>query len=83
MKQRRLAAALVLPLCLGACAIIRPPVSVEAPVPAQWRAPLPHGGQGVQLARWWEQWNDPLLGDLIAASQSVSPTLASARSRLA
>ncbi len=83
MKQRRLAAALALPLCLGACAIIRPPVSVEAPVPAQWRAPLPHGGQGVQLARWWEQWNDPLLGDLIAASQSVSPTLASARSRLA
>lgn len=83
MKQCRLAAALVLPLWLGACAITRPPASVEASVPAQWRAPLPHGGEATNLARWWDQWNDPLLGELITASQAVSPTLASARARVA
>ncbi len=83
MKHRRLAAALVLPLWLGACAVQRPPAAVSALLPAQWQAPLPHGGQAAHLARWWEQWNDPLLGELIAAAQEVSPTLASARSRLA
>ena len=83
MKHRRLAAALVLPLWLGACAVQRPPAAVSAPLPAQWQAPLPHGGQAADLARWWEQWNDPLLGELIAAAQAVSPTLASAGSRLA
>ncbi len=83
MQHRSLAAALVLPLWLGACAVDRPPASVSAPVPAQWQAPLPHGGQAAHLARWWEQWNDPLLGELIAAAQAVSPTLASAGSRLA
>jgi NodT family efflux transporter outer membrane factor (OMF) lipoprotein len=56
---------------------------VSAPVPAQWQAPLPHGGQSGNLARWWAQWNDPLLGELIVAAQDVSPTLASARARVA
>lgn len=83
MNPCRLAAALVLPLWLAACAVNRPPAAVSAPVPAQWQAPLPHGGQSGQLARWWAQWDDPLLGEVIAAAQEVSPTLASARARVA
>lgn len=83
MNSRRLAAACALPLWLAACAVPRPPAAVSAPVPAQWQAPLPHGGQSGNLARWWAQWNDPLLDELIVAAQDVSPTLASARARVA
>ena len=83
MNPRRWAMACALPLWLAACAVPRPPAAVGAPVPAQWQAPLPHGGQSANLARWWAQWNDPLLGDLIAAAQDVSPSLASARARVA
>lgn len=83
MKRLRLLTTLTLPVWLAACAVPRPPATVNAPLPVQWQAPLPHGGQAGALARWWDQWNDPLLARLIAAAQDVSPTLASARSRLA
>lgn len=83
MTMNRLAAAIAMPLLLGACAVTRPPAVVDAEAPSGWQAPLPHGGQAGALARWWDQWNDPLLGQLIAAAQDVSPTIATARSRLA
>ncbi len=83
LNPRRWATLCTLPLWLAACALPRPPAAVSEPVPAQWQAPLPHGGQSADLARWWAQWNDPLLGELIAAAQDVSPTLASARARVA
>jgi outer membrane protein, multidrug efflux system len=54
----------------------------KPPVPAQWQAPLPHNGQASDLTRWWQQFNDPVLADLIAAAQEASPTLASARARI-
>jgi NodT family efflux transporter outer membrane factor (OMF) lipoprotein len=50
--------------------------------PAQWQAPLPHSGQLSELKNWWQQFNDPLLVQLIDAAQTVSPTLASATSRI-
>ena len=43
----------------------------------------PHGGSVPQLLDWWRAWNDPLLTDLIATAQNVSPTLASAAARIA
>lgn len=52
-------------------------------LPAQWQAPLPHNGQTRDLTRWWEQFNDPLLPQLIAAAQEGSSTLATAQSRIA
>lgn len=82
MRRYRRVAALTLPLWLTACAVSRPAPEVVAPLPAQWQAPLPHGGQAAHLANWWAQWNDPLLGELIAAAQDVSPTLAGASARL-
>ena len=51
-------------------------------VPAQWQAPLPHQGKLVNLSDWWAQQNDLLLVELIMAAQTVSPSLATARSNI-
>lgn len=57
-----------------------PPTQVSAPLPPAWHEPLPHNGR---LTGWWRQQGDPLLVQLIEASQAASPTLATAQSRLA
>lgn len=75
--------ALCLPLWLAGCALSRPPAQVDAPMPAHWRAPLPHQGDVAALARWWERAGDPLLAELITSAQAASPDLAQARTRLA
>ncbi|MFS2164513.1 hypothetical protein ACCD09_12405, partial [Variovorax sp. Varisp62] len=72
-------------LCLGiglaGCSLTRPPAQVEAPFPAQWHAPLPHGGSLASLADWWRQLDDPLLVELIAAAEAASPHQARAAGR--
>ncbi len=73
------AAALV---ALSACASAPPPAATPAEWPAQWQAPLPHTGQLSALNQWWQQFDDPLLVQLIASAQSVSPSIASATSRI-
>jgi outer membrane protein, multidrug efflux system len=89
----RIASALLplLSLWLAGCATSTAPRAVSAPVPAQWLAPLPqqvslvqkpHNGSLSDLTQWWQQQGDPLLVDLITAAQAVSPTVASARSRI-
>jgi outer membrane protein, multidrug efflux system len=50
--------------------------------PSQWYAPLPHNGRLTDLSRWWAQFDDPLLSELIEAAQRVSPTIAAARARI-
>ena len=52
-------------------------------VAPQWQAPLPHNGTLADLSRWWQSLGDPLLVELIDAAQNASPTLASAKSRIA
>jgi len=83
-RLRRIALVLSLPLGLGlaGCGLTRPPASVQAPFPAQWHAPLPHGGSLAALAEWWRQLDDPLLVELIAAAETASPNLASAAARV-
>ena len=98
MKTPTLLFCVLLPLGLGACATANVPGAVSAPVPAQWSAPLPpqahpaatpglpekpHHGNLTDLTQWWQQQGDPLLVELIAAAQAVSPTMATARSRFA
>lgn len=87
MRRLRSIAALGLTLGLGlglaGCGLTRPPAAVEAPFPAQWHAPLPHGGSLASLADWWRQLDDPLLVELIAAAEAASPNLASAAARVA
>jgi NodT family efflux transporter outer membrane factor (OMF) lipoprotein len=84
-RLRRIALVLSLPVSLGlaGCGLTRPPATVQAPFPAQWHAPLPHGGSLTALADWWRQLDDPLLVELIAAAETASPNLASAAARVA
>lgn len=79
----RTATTLAAALALSGCASLLPPTHVDAPVAAQWHAPLPHEGKVVALAQWWQQQGDPLLVDLIAAAQAQSPTISQALSRIA
>lgn len=89
MRKLRFRSRLTAVLCMGigiglsGCSLTRPPAQVEAPVPAQWRAPLPHGGSLASLANWWSQLDDPLLVELIAAAEAASPNVASAAARVA
>ena len=71
-------------LLLAGCAAGPPPAppAVSAFVPPQWQAPLPHQGSVTGLGQWWQQQGDPLLAELVAAAQAVSPTVASSRSRI-
>ncbi len=73
------------PLCvlwLAGCAAQPAAAPVAAAIPAQWQAPLPHGGSLTGLAQWWQQQNDPLLVELIMAAEAVSPSIASALSNI-
>jgi NodT family efflux transporter outer membrane factor (OMF) lipoprotein len=73
-------------LALGACASLQiPPEEAAAPVlqaPPQWQTPLPHQGERTDLARWWAQFQDPLLSQLVEAAQDASASVASARARI-
>lgn len=82
MKPRRLLWGAAGLLLLAGCAVPRPPDSVAAAMPPQWYAPLPHGGTLADLRQWWQQFNDPVLIDLIEAAQTVSPNVASAGARI-
>ncbi len=70
-------------MALSAC--VSPPSmpTATANTPPQWQAPLPHNGQLTDLRQWWQQFNDPLLTQLIDAAQAESPTLGSAAARIA
>jgi multidrug efflux system outer membrane protein len=45
-------------------------------------AHLPHNGTLTDLSQWWQQVGDPLLVELIEAAEAVSPSVASAKSRI-
>jgi multidrug efflux system outer membrane protein len=80
---RLLAAAASLLLLLAACAAPRPPAAVAGDPPPRWYAPLPHDGALADLRQWWQQFNDPLLAELVEAAQAVSPDVATAGARIA
>ena len=50
--------------------------------PATWQAALPHDGNITNLTNWWQQFNDPLLVQLIESAQNVSADIASAKARI-
>lgn len=80
---RPLAAAAGLLLLLAGCAVPRPPASVAGDAPPRWYASLPHGGRLADLRQWWQQFNDPLLVDLVEAAQVANPNVAIAGTRIA
>lgn len=82
--QAARAVALLSAAVLAGCATPGAGPAAPPPVvaPAAWQAPLPHQGQATALVQWWSRSGDPVLAGLVEAAQSVSPTLASARSRI-
>ncbi|QTN30517.1 efflux transporter outer membrane subunit [Rhodoferax sp. AJA081-3] len=78
----RALAPLAAALTLSACSTFMPPAQVEAQAPAQWHTPLPHQGTVGGLTQWWERQGDPLLVELIAAAQAVSPSISQALARV-
>jgi len=78
----RLLGATTTVLALSACSILMPPTQVPAEVAPQWQAPLPHEGTVGSLAQWWQQQGDPLLAELVASAQAVSPTVSQALARV-
>ncbi|MET0856070.1 MAG: TolC family protein, partial [Telluria sp.] len=71
------------PLALCACALTPPAQQVAAPVPPQWFASPAHNGSLTDLAGWWQRQGDQLLVQLIDAAQGASPTVSTARARIA
>jgi outer membrane protein, multidrug efflux system len=80
---RPLTAAAGLLLLLAACAVPRPPGSVAGDPPPRWYASLPHGGTLADLRHWWQQFQDPLLAEMVEAAQVASPDVATAGARIA
>ncbi len=70
---------------LAGCAGV-PQHAAAPPVPAAsaWQAPLPAAGDhSAVLQRWWAQFDDPLLLQLLSAAQTASPSLSAAANRVA
>ncbi len=68
-------ALMALGFAVGGCAVgptYREPASAS---PADWYAPLPHGGNVGAMTEWWQQFDDPVLNRLIAQAEADSPTL--------
>jgi multidrug efflux system outer membrane protein len=82
MKKLQCIGAAAAILWLAGCAVNRPSSTAPVEPPPQWYAPLPHDGKLTELSLWWQQFNDPLLVELIESAQTASPTVASAASRI-
>lgn len=81
-------ASLLAPALLAGCAAWQVPLQVPAASaaytpPVTWQSLLPHNGKVTDLTAWWAGLNDPLLVQLIEASQATSGSLADARARIA
>jgi len=84
-RRATLAASAALALAaLAGCALTPPGPAPVPAAPAAWSAPAPaHGGDPVRLTHWWSQFDDPLLAQLIDASQRHNGDLAQAAARIA
>jgi NodT family efflux transporter outer membrane factor (OMF) lipoprotein len=83
----RLGLALMLPACLGACAVVGPDYTPPSdPAPVAWNAPLQNGlreGAGDPgLAAWWEVFRDPVLTDLVQRAADGNLDVSRARARV-
>ena len=91
MRFDALAAPTIAALFFGAAALLvgcaglpaaLPSSAADTTVAPAWQAPLPHGGAVADLARWWSQFDDPLLARLVDAAERVSPSVPSAGARI-
>ncbi|HDX8381087.1 TPA: efflux transporter outer membrane subunit [Aeromonas salmonicida] len=73
-------------LLLSGCSSVMPEnktTDINSRIVKQWHAPLPHNGQLIEMNKWWDQFEDPLLLQLIGTAQLASPTLAQATMNIA
>ncbi len=84
LRGMSFAAAAFAYLLLAGCAAVGPNYSPPKPdVPAQWSTPVDSGSlRQTELARWWRQFNDPVLDGLIAQALAANLDLATARAQL-
>jgi outer membrane protein, multidrug efflux system len=85
LLARCLLAALAITPLLTGCAYFQKPkalTSSAVPAPAKWQATLPHDGNITDLKNWWQQFNDPLLVQLIESAQNVSADVATAKAQI-
>lgn len=74
--------------CLGltACVAVGPDyVPPVADVPATWSLAADNQGQAAEpgdLSRWWQEFNDPVLNDLVTDALAANLDLATARAQL-
>ena len=68
---------------LSACAVSSQSPYKLSNLPSNWSEPLPstqpHNGKLTDLKNWWQQFNDTQLSQLIAAAETASPNIESAR----
>lgn len=74
---------LIAAFALSACTLPQQPSAPIAPAPAQWQAPLPHGGSTLAMEQWWQAQADPSLLRLQEAAQAASPNLSLALTAIA
>ena len=72
---------------LAGCAITPPGPAPAPAAPNAWQAPLPtqataHDGSVASLTTWWSQFDDPLLTQLVDATQRTHGDLAQAAARI-
>jgi outer membrane protein, multidrug efflux system len=74
-----LAGALAVALIVGGCATVGPDYRpVQPKAPSAWEAPQPHGRQTSEMLHWWNQFDDPVVGQLVALAEADSPGLTQA-----
>lgn len=70
-------------LLLSACAVGPDYVRPELAAAPHWYANLPHDGSTGAVTRWWAQFDDPLLAELVDEAQRDNPDLNQSLARLA
>lgn len=69
-------------LVLQGCATLPSDQPHAADVAAAWQAPRAHNGTTTDLSRWWQQFDDPLLAQLVSDAQARNPSMAQAAARI-
>lgn len=90
LSLARLAGAMCMAGAAAGCAVGPVYRAPAAAAPPQFQARLPQAGQEGQVrgadpaaaARWWRQFDDPLVGELVEAAQAGNPGLAQSLARV-
>jgi multidrug efflux system outer membrane protein len=82
--QRTVTTVALITLLLSGCAAVGPDYQPpQTPAPAQWQGAHDSGVRDAAvLAQWWQQFNDPVLDNLITDALAANTDLATAQAKL-